>query len=186
MTKREKEKQKEEIQDHITCIEAILGQLVDDDEFQRDLARPALVAAIKHWTNEKRLPMDEANALFSEESVEYRMYLKPALAKIMRLSTACKRAGIGVPIDAVLKRRKTIWERPPPPPPKPEPTPEERKKLEKEARDKQYKKWEKKLFKDLPEPEPFSWKKLFKQCALQIAIMTLAMLYMKLSQSLAV
>lgn len=177
--KKDKEKAKEVIQDQITCIEAVLGQLCDDDDFQRDLERPSLVKAIRHWTNENRLPRDEANALFSEECLEYRTYLKPALAKIMRLSAACKQAGIGVPIDAVFKRRRTIWERPPPPPPAPEPTAAEKKKLEQEARDKQYKKWEKKMFKDLPPPAPFSWKKLAKQCATQLVIMCAAMVYMK-------
>ena len=179
VTKKEKEKAKDEIRDHIECIEAILGQLCDDEDFQRDLDRPALDKAIRHWTNEVRLPSDEANELFSEDSYEYRAYLKPALAKIMRLNAACKRAGIGAPIDAVFKRRRTIWERPPPAPPPPEPTPEERKQLEKAARDKHYKKWEKKMFKDLPAPEPFSWKKLLKQCAVQLVVMTGAMLYMK-------
>ena len=48
----------------------------------------------------------------------------------MRLSAACKQAGIGVPINAIFKRRRTIWD---PPPSLPEPTPEERKKLEKEV-----------------------------------------------------
>jgi hypothetical protein len=174
--KKDKEKAKEIIQDHIKCIEAVLGQLCDDDDFQRDLNRASLVKAIKHWTNENRLSHEEANELFSEDSIEYRTYLKPALAKIMRLSAACKQAGIGVPIDAVFKRRKTIWERPHT---LPEPTPEERKKLEKEARDRHYTDWEKKMFKNLPPPEPFSWKKLLKQCAVQLIVMAGAVLYMK-------
>lgn len=106
----------------------------------------------------------------------YRTYLRPALAKIMRLSAACKHAGIGVPINAIFKRRRTIWD---PPPPLPEPTPEERKNLDKEAHDKQYNDWEKKMFKDLPSPKPFSLKKLVKQCAIQLMVMAGAMLYMK-------
>lgn len=94
----------------------------------------------------------------------------------MRLSAACKQAGIGVPINAIFKRRRTIWD---PPPSLPEPTPEERKKLEKEAHDKQYNDWEKNMFKDLPSPKPFSLKKLLKQCAIQLMVMAGAMLYMK-------
>jgi len=68
--KKEKEKAKEIIRDHIKCIEALLGQLCDDEDFQRDLDRASLVKAIKHWTNENRLPRDEAYELFSEDSIE--------------------------------------------------------------------------------------------------------------------
>lgn len=174
--KKEKEKAKDIVQDQIKCIEAVLGQLCDDKDFQRDLSRVSLMKAIRHWTNENRLPRAEANELFSEDSIEYRTYLRPALAKIMRLSAACKHAGIGVPINAIFKRRRTIWD---PPPPLPEPTPEERKNLDKEAHDKQYNDWEKKMFKDLPSPKPFSLKKLVKQCAIQLMVMAGAMLYMK-------
>lgn len=51
----------------------------------------------------------------------------------MRLSAACKQAGIGVPIDAVFQRRRTIWERSQMP--LEESTLEDRKKLEKEVTD---------------------------------------------------
>lgn len=48
-----------------------------------------------------------------------------------------------------------------------------------QAHDKHYNKWEKKIFKDLPSPEPYSWKKFLKQCAIQLVLMAVAMLYMK-------
>ena len=35
------------------------------------------------------------------------------------------------------------------------------------------------MFKNLPPPEPFSWKKLLKQCAVQLIVMAGAVLYMK-------
>mmetsp|Transcript_11984 Transcript_11984/g.38107 ORF Transcript_11984/g.38107 Transcript_11984/m.38107 type:complete len:313 (+) Transcript_11984:53-991(+) len=156
----------------VGAVEAMLGQLAADEEFQADLRRPAFDTALKHWTNEARLPPSEARALFDEESFEYQQYLKPGLAKITRLQAACRTAGIGVPIDAIRKRRSTIFE------PKPKPPTEAEKRLaEKERREKARKEFEEKLMADLPPPQPFSWRKLGRQLVIQLFLMASVMLY---------
>jgi len=170
-------------------VEAVLAQLAADADFQTDLRRPSLQTAIKHWTNEQRLPRAQALALFDEDSFEFRQFLKPALDKIARLQSACHRAAIGVPIDAVLKGRATIFEKPPVPRPHPddvreaeEPAPREltaaeRKAEEKRKRDAALKDFEAKIMEGLPPPEPFSWRKLGRQLVIQLGFMAVVLAY---------
>ncbi|KAJ1455413.1 hypothetical protein M885DRAFT_520352 [Pelagophyceae sp. CCMP2097] len=152
------------------AAEAVLSQFADDATFQADLKRPCVDRAIRHWTNESRLPKDEAQALFAEDSFDYSQYLRPALAKLTRLQAACTGAGIGVPIESVFKGRRTVFE------PRPEPEPEL---TEAEKTAKARKDWEDAVFKDMPPAEPFSWRKLGKQLALQLVVMGVCMLYFK-------
>lgn len=157
-----------------TAVEAVLTQLAADEEFQRDMNRPSFDKALRHWTNETRLPSQEARALFDEDSYEFKHHIKPGLAKLNRLQAACRVAGIGVPIDALRKRRTTVFE------PKPKPrelTAEEKKKLEQQRREKARKEFEDKIMADIPPPQPFSWKKFARQLLFQLVLMACIMLY---------
>lgn len=153
-------------------IEALLAQLAGDEDFQRDLKRPSFEKALRHWTNEARLPPDEAAKLFDEESFEFRQVIRPGLTKLSRLQAACRAAGIGVPIEALRKGRTTVYE----PPPKP-PTEEEKREIEKKKRQKAREDFERAVMADLPERQPFSWKKLGRQLLIQILLMSGIMLY---------
>ena len=52
---------------------------------------------------EVRLSKEDANALFEEDTIEFQQYLKPALTKLSRLQTACRRAGVGATLRGVSK-----------------------------------------------------------------------------------
>mmetsp|Transcript_13985 Transcript_13985/g.42297 ORF Transcript_13985/g.42297 Transcript_13985/m.42297 type:complete len:315 (+) Transcript_13985:27-971(+) len=161
------------------AVEAVLGQLAADAEFQADVQRPSLQKAIAHWTNARRLPKEDTDELFAEDSSEFQNYLKPALAKISRLQQACQRAGIGVPMDAVLTKRTTIFE-----PAAPKKKPEDTKKAtttktltEAQKRAQARKDLEERLMSNLPEPEPFSWRKVGKQILWQFVFLGFTLLY---------
>jgi len=171
-TKADKRAEREKLHEKLRVVEGILGLLAEDEELQSDLKRPAVVKALKHWTGEARLPPAEAQELFADDTPEFQFHLKPVLGKLSRLQGACKAAGLGVPIDALLAGRKTIWERPPP---KPAPVPL----TEEERREKARSDFERKIYKNMPAPEPFSWRKLFRQLGLQMAVMSLSVVVFK-------
>ena len=87
----------------VARVEDALRALKRDDLFQMDLKDPAVLCAINHWTGRKRLPAEQANRLMSDN---YR--IRAVLERIRRLQSVCREAGIGVPIDRVLKGQETL------------------------------------------------------------------------------
>lgn len=173
---RESKKIEAKNEDAWRAVEALLSSLASDEDFQRDMKRPSFDKALRHWTNEKRLPPDEAHQLFDEDSFEFRQFIKPGLAKLSRLQAACRAAGIGVPVDALREGRGTVFKKKPPSQPKPL-TEEEKKAIEKERERKARKDFEDRIMADLPPREPFSWKKFARQLALQVVLLGCAMIY---------
>lgn len=145
-------------------VDAMLAHLAKDDEFQKDLWRPSFQKALKHWTQQERLPTDDP----LWESYEFRQYVQPGFEKITRLQGACRRAGIGVPLDALLAKRSTVFL-----------TQQEKDQIEKERKKKARDDFEKRMMDSLPPPEPFSWKKFGRQIAIQMVVMVAAMLYFR-------
>lgn len=143
------------LRERFAAIDGVLGQLADDAEFQVDLQRPTVRKAIEHWTNRARLPPPEAQELFGEASPEAPR-LRHVLAKISRISTACKAAGVPVPIDRVLTGRRTAFD-----PPKKGPALDEY------------------GLPPLPPPTPFSWRSFLRQLAVQLSCLVCSLIVVK-------
>lgn len=60
------------------------------------------IQALAHWTGKQRLPAEQAEKLIAD----YRVMA--VLGKIKALQVQCQRAGIAVPLDAVLNRDKRL------------------------------------------------------------------------------
>ena len=75
----------------------VAAHLLRDESFVDDLRQPKVLAALDHWTDRKRLPTERAEALFAED---YRV--SSVFGKIRNLQEACTRAGVGVPLDALV------------------------------------------------------------------------------------
>jgi len=172
-TDAEKRRDRAKLRQAYRAVEGVLGQMADDGDFQADLKRPSVVKAIKHWTNEARLPPDEAQELFDEQSKDFQFHLKPVLGKLNRLSAACRAAGFGVPMDAVWTARRHPFEKKPEdyaaaaPAPAAPPAKTKRQKAE-EA-----------FLKDLPPPTPFTWRAFLRQMAIQFLVMSVVALAFK-------
>ena len=143
----------------VAAVDGVLGQLADDADFQSDLKRPTVRKAINHWTNRARLQGPEAQELFGDASPEAPR-LRSVLAKISRLSAACKAAGMPVPIDRVLAARRVAFD---PPAPKTKEAP---------ALDEYG-------LPPLPPPTPFSWRRFLLQLAVQMSCLLVSLVIVK-------
>ncbi|TFJ84673.1 hypothetical protein NSK_004137 [Nannochloropsis salina CCMP1776] len=84
------------------AVNGLLAKLASDSDFQDDLRQPQVRVALKHWTNENRLPALQAEKLMKD----YRVLA--VLQKLKSLQTACQRAGMAVPLDAVLRQEGSL------------------------------------------------------------------------------
>ena len=147
------------LRERVAAVDGVLGQLADDADFQSDLKRPTVQKAINHWTNRARLKGPEAQELFGDASPEAPR-LRSVLAKISRLSAACKAAGMPVPIDRVLAGRRVAFD---PPAPKSKEAP---------ALDEYG-------LPPLPPPTPFSWRRFLRQLAVQMSCLLVSLVVVK-------
>ena len=157
--RRRDEKDPAKLRERVAAIDGVLGQLADDADFQADLKRPTVQKAIDHWTNRARLKGPEAQELFGDASPEAPR-LRSVLAKISRLSAACKAAGMPVPIDRVLAGRRVAFDPPAP------------KKKEAPALDEYG-------LPPLPPPTPFSWRRFLRQLAVQMSCLLVSLVIVK-------
>ena len=157
--RRRDEKDTAKLRERVAAVDGVLGQLADDADFQSDLRRPTVQKAINHWTNRARLKGPEAQELFGDASPEAPR-LRSVLAKISRLSAACKAAGMPVPIDRVLAGRRVAFD---PPAPKKEEAP---------ALDEYG-------LPPLPPPTPFSWRRFLRQLAVQMSCLLVSLVIVK-------
>ena len=95
-------KSKEEIIYHLRQVNATLEQLAFDSSLTDDFKDPQVARAIKHWTNECRLPRDEA-AHFQDN---YRVV--SVLQKINQLQNCCRQMGITIPLELFLTRKPEL------------------------------------------------------------------------------
>jgi len=79
-------------------VRGALEALREDELFQMDLGDEEVRAAIEHWSGRKRLSYQEA-----EERFEENYKVLQVLGKLKALQAECKRAGIGVPLKALLE-----------------------------------------------------------------------------------
>jgi hypothetical protein len=93
------QKSKEEIVYHLRQVNAILEQLAFDSSLTDDFKDPQVARAIKHWTNEHRLPPEEA-AHFQDN---YRVV--SVLGKIHQLQNCCRQISLTVPLQLFLNRK---------------------------------------------------------------------------------
>jgi len=75
----------------------VAAHLLEDAGFVDDLRHPAVLAALDHWTGRRRVAAEEAERRFAED---YRV--ASVFGKIRNLQEACARAGVGVPLDALV------------------------------------------------------------------------------------
>ena len=77
-------------------VVALLAHLRDDKLLQDDLKDSEVIAAINHWTNRVRLPVNIASERFTDN---YR--IEQTLNKLSALQRTSREAGIAVPINAL-------------------------------------------------------------------------------------
>mmetsp|Transcript_62092 Transcript_62092/g.134776 ORF Transcript_62092/g.134776 Transcript_62092/m.134776 type:complete len:262 (-) Transcript_62092:20-805(-) len=77
----------------------VLKLLKADESLHDLLERPEVLRAVKHWTGEERLPLEQCDDWEADSNV------MSVLNKFKRLQFVCRRAGSGVPLQAVLERR---------------------------------------------------------------------------------
>lgn len=82
--------------ERVKQVNAVLKKIADDEVFQDDLKLPNVQKALRHWTNQNRLPPEEALALQDDRDVVY------VLQKFQMLQAVCREALMPVPLDAVL------------------------------------------------------------------------------------
>ena len=82
----------------LDLVLALCGKLVKDEDFAKDVRHPKVLAALDHWTGRKRLDPDAADAMFNED-----FRVVSVFGKIRSLQEACARAGVGVPLDALVE-----------------------------------------------------------------------------------
>jgi hypothetical protein len=92
-------KSKEQILHDLRQVNAVLQQLAFDSGLTDDLKDHHVGRAMKHWTNEHRLPHEEA-LQFQDN---YRVV--SVLQKINLLQNCCRQAGITVPLELFIARR---------------------------------------------------------------------------------
>ncbi len=80
----------------ITQINGVLTMLSKDDDLHDDLKLPIVNAAIKHWTNQVRLPPEESAKFQEHRRVMY------VLQRFQILQSVCTEACIPVPLDHLL------------------------------------------------------------------------------------
>lgn len=97
--KSEPTKSKEEILQNLKHVNAVLEQLAFDSDLTDDFKDPQVARAIKHWTNEHRLPHEEA-LQFQDN---YRVV--SVLKKIKLLQDCCRLADITLPLQLLLSRK---------------------------------------------------------------------------------
>mmetsp|Transcript_26090 Transcript_26090/g.34255 ORF Transcript_26090/g.34255 Transcript_26090/m.34255 type:complete len:190 (+) Transcript_26090:25-594(+) len=93
-----KVKSSQDFLENFQLVNEALRSLKEDENFQEDLQNSEVIAAIEHWSGKKRISSSEAAARFEDN---YR--IKSVFSKLQRLSYYCRQAGIGVPLDSVLK-----------------------------------------------------------------------------------
>jgi hypothetical protein len=86
------------VSEKIYQINAVLNKLAGDEDFQDDLKLPIVQKALKHWTNQHRLPPEEALKLQDNRDVVY------VLQRFQIIQTVCREARISVPMDLILSR----------------------------------------------------------------------------------
>ena len=92
----------EEICLDIKQVDGVLAQLASDSDLRDDLKNPEVLRAMRHWTNEHRLPPEEAEKLKDD----YRVVA--VLGKINKLQNSCRQLGIAVPLNHFLKSKPEL------------------------------------------------------------------------------
>ena len=72
--------------------------LLRDEAFAEAVAHPTVRAALDHWTGRKRIATEEAEARFNED-----FRVRDVFGKLRVVQEVCARAGVGVPLDAILR-----------------------------------------------------------------------------------
>eukprot|EP01039_Chlorochromonas_danica_P002427 gene2427-2660_t len=88
--------------ERVKQVNAVLKKIADDEVFQEDLKLPNVQKALRHWTNQNRLPPEEALALQDDRDVVY------VLQKFQMLQAVCREALLPVPLDAVLSGTQSL------------------------------------------------------------------------------
>lgn len=87
----------EVMKEKLRQVDSVLQMFARDVDLQDDLKMKEVKRAIKHWTGEERLPIEEAMALQDHRRVVY------VLQRLQILQQVCRDAGIKVPLDLMLK-----------------------------------------------------------------------------------
>eukprot|EP01031_Cornospumella_fuschlensis_P034183 gene34183-41380_t len=84
------------IEEKIRNINAVFEKLAKDEDFQDDLKLPIVEKALKHWTNQNRLPPEEAMKLQEHRRVVY------VLQRFQMIQSVCRDALVPIPLDLIL------------------------------------------------------------------------------------
>ena len=90
------------IEQKVKQVNAVLEKLSKDDDLQDDLKLAVVKKAIKHWTRETILPLEEALQLQDNRRVVY------VLQRLQMLQSVAKDARMSVPLDCLLSGRPNV------------------------------------------------------------------------------
>eukprot|EP01031_Cornospumella_fuschlensis_P036847 gene36847-44697_t len=90
------------IEEKIRNINAVFEKLAKDEDFQDDLKLPIVEKALKHWTNQNRLPPEEAMKLQEHRRVVY------VLQRFQMIQSVCRDALVPIPLDLILAGQTKI------------------------------------------------------------------------------
>lgn len=90
------------VEEKVRNINAVFEKLSKDEDFQDDLKLPIVEKALKHWTNQHRLPPEEAMQLQENRRVVY------VLQRFQIIQAVCRDALIPIPLDLILLAKTKI------------------------------------------------------------------------------